>query len=84
MELEDRLHRLEVPLQDLPQRLRVHRLGEAGRADEVREDDGDRLANVLRRVSRSEGVPTKPAKTEAIGVFLATIGADLHRLSVLP
>ena len=80
--LEDSLHRLEVALEKLAQRLRVHRLGEAGRADEVREHDGDRLSHVLGCLGGGERRPTEPAQTETVRVFLATIGADLHAARV--
>jgi hypothetical protein len=43
--LEDRAHRVEVALQELPQRLGIERPPERGRAFDVREDDGDDLAH---------------------------------------
>jgi hypothetical protein len=42
--LDDLLHRLEVASEQPLQRLRVDRLAERGRADDVAEDNGDDLA----------------------------------------
>src|SRR5204862_4975962 len=81
---EDRLHRLEVPAQNLPERLGIERLAETRRAHEVREEDRHGLTHLLLRVSRGEGRSAVAAEPEPIGVFLSALRADLHQPSVRP
>jgi len=51
-------------------------LGAAGRADDVREDDADRLADVPRRRSRArEGSRAVGAELRSLRVLLATVRA---------
>src|SRR6266511_1561180 len=77
--LEDLAHLLEVAGHELAERLRVERLAEVRRALEVGEDDRDRLPHLLRGELRRE---LRPAETEAVGVLLAAIWANLHKASV--
>src|SRR5206468_2664427 len=80
--LQDGLHLSEVGVQHLAEGLRVQLLAEAGRSFQVREDDRDGLADLLRRGLRREALPTVAAQTEPVGVLLTAVGTDLHAWSL--
>jgi hypothetical protein len=80
--LEDRLHRVEIDVQDLADGLGVERLSEGGRSLEVAEDDRDGLADFRCDLLNRELGPADPADAEPIGILLAAVGADLHAASV--
>ncbi len=86
--LQDLLHSSEVVSQDFPKRLRVEALPQAGRALEVTEDDGDRLARLLGGQLDRKLRTAEPAQPEAVGVLLAAAWTDLHvsslRRALLP
>ena len=84
VEVEDRLHRVEVAGHDLAERFGIERLAEVRRALEVREDDRDGLAHLLRRQGRGQRRPAEPAQPELGRVLLAAVRTDdqLHAYRV--
>src|SRR5438270_13707561 len=82
MAFEDRLHPLEVQIQDLSETFGVDGLTEARRPLEIAEHDRDRAADLLSNGLGSERCPAHPAHAEAIGIFLPAVRADLHSRSL--
>jgi hypothetical protein len=78
MALDDRPHRVEVLCHDLRERLRIELLPERGRADDVGEEDGDRLAERLRGLSQGHRPAAGVAETRPLTVLRATVRAGQH------
>ena len=76
--LEHRPHGVEVLGHHGAQSLGVQLLAEAGRALEVGEHDGHRLARLLRRQRLLERRSAETAQPEPVGVLLTAVGADPH------
>ena len=78
--LDDRLHPLEVAGKQRPDRLRVGRLPERRRADDVAEEDGHDLALLRRPCDRR--CPALGAELEGLGGLVAANGTSGHRPSL--
>ena len=78
--LDDRLHPLEVAGKQRPDRLRVGRLPERRRADDVAEQDGHDLALLRRPCDRR--CPALGAELERLGGLVAANGTNGHKPSL--
>jgi hypothetical protein len=76
--LDDRLHALEVPREQSPQGLRISLLAECRRADEIAEQDCDRLANLAWSRRRRERCAAAVAEARALRVRLPAARAVRH------
>ena len=73
--LELRAHRIEVARHELPQRLGVESLAEVGRPSQVREDDGDGLADLLAAgAGGASGAPQYPQRRKRSGFSSPQLG----------
>ena len=77
--LDDRLHLVEVPRQQCPQRLRIERLPERGRARDVTEQNGHGLALLALEGARLERSPARVAEAGA-GAILRVAAHTKHVL----
>src|SRR5262249_35781309 len=80
MRLNDRLHPLEVPRQQRPQRLRIRRLTERGRAGYIAEQHRHRLA-LLTTLGAEWGSAMRAERKHA-WEFLAASGTRRHAASL--
>ena len=77
-----RLHRLEEAFHDTADRLRIERLTHRGRARDVAEHDRDRLADLERSRSRSQGGRAFLTELRAVPILVSAHLAPLHRRSL--
>jgi hypothetical protein len=82
--LDDRAEVLEVAAHAGAQRLRVGRLAERGRADEVAEEDGDDLALLARHLCGRERRPAGIAEARVLGILVSAARAGNHWRSLGP
>ena len=80
--LELAAHHVEVARHHGPKRLRVEPLADRGRADEVREDDRDRLSDLACGLDGVKRRAAEAAQAEAVRVLLAAARADCHAVSL--
>ncbi len=78
MDLDDRLHLVEVPAHHAAKRFGVELLAERGRARHVAEDDRHGLPDLARFLG-CQGRSAGPAELESLGVLLAALLAGRHR-----
>ena len=71
--LDDRLHALEVAREQRPQCLRVERLAELGRAGDVAEEHGHRLALLAGLLRHGEGRSASVTEASALAVLGAAL-----------
>ncbi len=79
--LELGAHDVEVAGHHLPQGFGVEPFAQVGRALQIREDDGDRLADLLGLRRRDQGRPAIPAQAEPRGILLSAVRAQDHGIA---
>ena len=83
--LDRRAHRRVEPGHDAAHHLRIRPLGERCRADDVAEEDGDRLSHLAgRRRARGERRPAQVAEPRPVRVSLPAFSALGHGSSLRP